>query len=151
MTETITVLLVDDDIDDRIIFTEVIEDISIPVKLEYAKDGIEAIEKLTSFTHLPEYVFLDLNMPKMGGKECLQTIKQNKDLANLRVIIYTTSQHSQDIKDVLDLGAFCFITKPSSIHELRYIFSKLLVALPEDLQMVLTDLNRTHKIFSYTL
>jgi CheY-like chemotaxis protein len=84
-----TILLVDDDQDDVYIFREAINAISPEIKCIHAQDGIEAVELLKDA--IVDIIFLDLNMPRMDGKECLTEIRNNDALRNIPIIIYSTA------------------------------------------------------------
>src|SRR4051794_29147937 len=118
-------LLVDDDLDDLSLFEQVLKEVDASVGLTTAKDGLEATEILLSKDLRFDLVLLDLNMPRMNGKECLRFIKNNAAISDLPVIIYTTSSLSKDIEDCMVSGASCFITKPSGIPELKKIVSTI--------------------------
>lgn len=124
MSRTKKFLLVDDDMDDTYLFGEVLAEVDPAIQLETANNGQEALEQLLKENHpLPDVIFLDLNMPRMDGKQCLFEIKQNERLQNIPVMMYTTSSHSTDIEQTMQLGAVCFITKPSDFNELKNILS----------------------------
>jgi CheY-like chemotaxis protein len=72
---------------------------------------------------LPDLILLDLNMPKMDGKQCLDELKKDERLSQIPVFIYTTSSQSKDIEYTLQLGAECFITKPSSARDLQTLLA----------------------------
>ena len=117
-------LLVDDDLDDIEIFQEVLSSVNPRIELLIANDGIEALKILKSNeNNLPQLVFLDLNMPRMGGKECLKMIKADAEIARTDIIMYTTSSQSSDIEETMVSGALCFITKPSTTQGLQEILS----------------------------
>ena len=87
----ITFLLVDDDLDDQEVFKEALDEISPSIILRTALNGEDALAILASQSYpLPDYIFMDLNMPRMSGHQCLSLIKSNVRLKDLRVIIYTT-------------------------------------------------------------
>jgi CheY-like chemotaxis protein len=118
-------LLVDDDVDDQELFISALKQVNASVECVIAKDGTEAIKLLTvPSSRLPEIIFMDLNMPKMSGKECLQVIKSYPTLKDIPVI--TTSSYPPDREESLAIGAREFITKPSSIHELISLLSYLI-------------------------
>lgn len=117
-------LLVDDDTDDSLLFKEVLENLETPIDFQHAENGLEALSLLQKKTPtLPDAIFLDLNMPRMDGKECLVRIKSDEHLKHLPVIIYTTSLQSSDIEETIQKGAACFIAKPTSMKELKKILS----------------------------
>ncbi len=120
--------LIDDDKDDQEIFMLALEDMKIPVSCITANDGNEALLKFAQDeTFLPDYIFLDLNMPRINGKQCLIEIKKIDHLKNVPVIIYSTSSAQKDKTETQILGASAFITKPSSISEFTEILSRYLI------------------------
>ena len=78
---------------------------------------MEAMDKLNQ-DFKPDFIFLDLNMPRMNGRQCLTELKKQPGLCNIPVVIYTTSSENRDREETLALGAAAFITKPSGIEEL---------------------------------
>ncbi|MGI8635786.1 MAG: response regulator [Segetibacter sp.] len=114
-----TILIVDDDDDDKEMFIEVVAEIDNSVDCITASNGYEALQILEETSTSPDLIFLDLNMPRMGGKQCLEAIKKNEKLAGIPVVIYTTSKIAEDKQDATRLGATSFITKPSSTSSLR--------------------------------
>jgi DNA-binding response OmpR family regulator len=110
--------LIDDDADDQEIFSLALTQINEDFECQVANNGLEGLQQLRKFKILPDYIFLDLNMPKMNGKECLKEIKKNDRLKTVPVIIYTTSSSTMDMADTKALGATAFITKPFSLTEL---------------------------------
>lgn len=110
-----TCLLVDDDEDDAEIFAIALNEANPDIKCLTAADGLEALEMLRDPSFIPDYIFLDLNMPLMTGKECLVEIRKRPHLLNTPVIIFSTSASQRDISETQNLGASCFITKPPLI------------------------------------
>ena len=119
-------LLVDDDDDDREIFCMALSETDPSIKCLTANDAMEALKMLKDPTFVPDYIFLDLNMPLMGGKECLVEIRKRSHLVNVPVIIYTTSASQKDVEDTLEAGATSFITKPPQIAVLAERLSEVL-------------------------
>ena len=120
------VLLVDDDLDDRELFVEAfsyIDDPSIVSTLE-SSDGL--LDYLHDLDKLPDYVFLDLNMPRKSGKECLKEIQQHEALKKMRVVIYSTSINPKDVAETYHDGAYCFIQKPNSFSDLKSVLQKVI-------------------------
>ena len=114
---TYKILLADDDPDDRDLFIEVINEYNSDVDTVW--NGVQLMKVLKNGSALPDLIFLDLNMPEKGGKECLQEIRRDDKLKNIPIIIYSTSSSKKDIDDTFTLGANLYITKPSSYSELR--------------------------------
>lgn len=112
-------LLVDDDPDDREIFALALEEVDNACRLVTAKSGGEAIELLKNDqTFRPDFIFLDLNMPLMDGKECLSELKKINHINGVPIIIFSTSSYHKDVEDTKQLGAAYFLTKPSSLKAL---------------------------------
>ncbi|MEO6489601.1 MAG: response regulator [Ferruginibacter sp.] len=107
-------MIVDDDEDDRFFFQMAVKEIDEFHDCLEAKNGMDALHQLQTIIRLPDFIFLDLNMPKMGGREFLVELKKDKQFGNIPVIIYTTSNYQQDKALALKLGASHYITKPSN-------------------------------------
>jgi CheY-like chemotaxis protein len=120
------ILYAEDDPEDVDVFRDAIKSLDETIGCIFAKDGREALEILENAVILPDYIFLDVNMPLLGGKECLTQIKNTKELKNIPVIIYTTSNRQNDIKDFKELGASDYIIKPNSFHQVLNSLSKAL-------------------------
>lgn len=120
------ILMVDDDADDRQFFEEAINEIDPEIACYFAFDGIQALDILNTLQPLPDYLFLDLNMPRMGGKQCLKEIKKDPRLTNIPVIIYSTSKFVKEEAEVLKLGAYYFMQKPSNFDEIREFISDVI-------------------------
>ncbi len=123
MQNPLTFLLIDDDEDDRELFLLALEDLDIESRCVTAGSCMEALDLLNADTVRPDYIFLDLNMPLMNGRECLAELKQNIRLSGIPVIIFSTSSEPADIAVTRELGAVGFITKPSKITELTKVLS----------------------------
>jgi CheY-like chemotaxis protein len=114
----VTFFLVDDDEDDQELFQIALEDANPEIRLVTAGNGSEALKMLERGEVVPDYIFLDLNMPLMDGKECLSQLKANPELSGIPVVIFSTSSDQRDKADTQRLGAIDFITKPPSISML---------------------------------
>ena len=147
MTKALHFLLVDDDSDDTSLFREVLEEVNPSIIFNAAEDGQEAIQFLKNESSLPDVIFLDLNMPRMGGKECLVQIKNDEKLHKIPVIMYTTSSQSKDIEETMQKGAICFITKPTNIKELKSILSSIAGSVHNNLEKTLRNLSNTINTF----
>jgi CheY-like chemotaxis protein len=113
-------LIVDDDDDDRDFFCEAVIEIDPSAKCETARNGEHALAKLRNgIKQLPDFIFLDINMPRMDGWQCLTELKGEKKLENIPVIIISTSSSQNDIDKAQQLGAFYFLTKPSNFEKLK--------------------------------
>lgn len=148
MAQNLTFLLVDDDIDDTFLFREVLSEVAPNITLRTAANGQEALDVLALETYpLPDLIFLDLNMPRMDGKQCLTALKNDARLQKVPVIMYTTSSHSRDIEETMQQGAISFITKPSHIGDLRTILSALAENAHHNLEKALRNLSNTQNTF----
>jgi len=113
------VLIVDDDSDDRDFFSEALHELDPTIECKCAKNGQEALELLNgSKKLLPDFIFLDLNMPRLSGIQCLKTIKKDKNLSNIPVVIFSTTKQDQEAEETRELGAVLFLTKPPTYTEL---------------------------------
>ena len=113
-----TCLLVDDDEDDTEIFAIAMGEADSSIDCVFATDAAAALSLLENKSFVPDYIFLDLNMPQMSGKECLVEIRKRPHLSTVPVIIFSTSASQRDMDDTHALGASSFITKPPLIATL---------------------------------
>ncbi|GEO11308.1 response regulator [Segetibacter aerophilus] len=125
MRKTSTILIVDDDEDDKEMFLEIVAELQADIKCLKAGNGFEALEVLKKEALLPDFVFLDLNMPRMNGRQCLEQLKKDANFKKIPVIIYTTSRLEEDKEQTKKLGAVHFISKPSSLIALRIELEKV--------------------------
>lgn len=107
-----TILLVEDNPTDVMMTREALEENSISRNLIVVEDGIEALEYLKNASVLPSLILLDLNLPRMSGRELLQTLKTHDTYKSIPVIVLTTSNADDDIANAYSLNANCYITKP---------------------------------------
>lgn len=127
MKNVLNLLIIDDDPDDRWFFQEAIKEINSSISCSFAKDGLYALEMLNDPQFLlPDYIFLDLRMPRISGKRCLSEIKSIDRLKNIPVLIYTTSTDVKESEELKQLGAAHFISKPHSPEEIYYILTVVL-------------------------
>lgn len=117
------IIFTDDDEDDISFFKEALKDIHYQVQLSVAKTHSELFELLEN-NPLPDFIFLDLNIPAVDGKKILNSIRANKKYDDVRVIIYSTSK--QDVKSCYDAGADLYLIKPDSINGISKVLSKVL-------------------------
>lgn len=124
---SINILLADDDKDDCFLFYEALEELSISVVLTIVQNGDELIQQLTdSNSKLPHALFLDLNMPRKNGYECLSEIMINKRLKNLPVIIFSTSFDQEIANHLHRNGAYYYLQKPTEFSKLKKLIGTVL-------------------------
>ena len=119
MTAPKIIMIVDDDPDNIEFFCDALSEIDPTIKCIGARGGEEELTLLKENTALPDIIFLDINMPKMDGKQCLECFKSDVNLSSIPVIMYTTSRSQDDFDATKKLGAIYFLTKPSNFSELK--------------------------------
>ncbi|WP_396192132.1 response regulator [Flavobacterium sp.] len=125
-TDFIYITLADDDEDDRLFFTDAFSELKIDTKVNTFNDGVELMEYLNnSESVLPNILFLDLNMPRKNGVECLLEIKENKRFNDIAIAIYSTSSSEEHIEETFVNGANIYIKKPSDFNTLKKILSEV--------------------------
>ena len=118
------ILFAEDDPDDRMLLQEACDEDPRDYRVAFVEDGEALLEELERLlgddprTALPHLVVLDLNMPRMDGREALAAIRRHPQLQTLRVVVFTTSNAPTDITRCYELGADSFVIKPSSFDEL---------------------------------
>ena len=113
------ILYADDDHDDREILFDAFHQIDPAIHCCGAENGQDAIEFLHKAQQLPDYIFLDLNMPVMDGKKCLFKLKENSVYKHIPIIIYSTTVHHEEMRKLYMMGAASVIQKPSNLTQLR--------------------------------
>lgn len=128
MNEVTThILLADDDKDDRDDFMEAFSSLKLNVKVQAVKNGVELMDCLNDPSiKIPHLVFLDLNMPRKSGLECLREIRKISRLKNLTVVIYSTSSSEKDMEDTFVNGANIYIKKPAHLKVLKKLLAQVL-------------------------
>lgn len=128
-------LLADDDGDDRLFFEEAIMELQLQVDLRMVKDGMELMNYLHgSGNHLPQILFLDLNMPFKNGFQCLEEIRGVKTFDEMIIVLYSTTARPSDIEAGFLKGANLFIHKPNSYSLLKQTLYKVLTMDLKELQ-----------------
>jgi CheY-like chemotaxis protein len=127
------ILLVDDDKDDRLFFNMALEALTIPTLLTTVVDGEKLMAYLSEHPdQLPDLIFLDLNMPRKNGFECLLEIKRNPTLNHLVVIIFSTSFEQEVVKMLYKNGAKYFIRKPSEFLQFKKIIQQTFTLISQE-------------------
>lgn len=118
-------LLADDDRDDCIFFQDALDDLPGEINLTTVKDGVELMNFLkNNNSETPDLLFLDLNMPRKNGFECLIELKSNTRLKDIPVIIFSTSLDMQIADLLFDKGAHHYIRKPNNFIKLKKIINE---------------------------
>lgn len=145
--QPITILMADDDEDDRVLTADALRRSRLVNDMRFVVDGHELLQYLRGEgpygpggqdAPRPGLILLDLNMPKMDGREALAAIKGDPDLRRIPVVVLTTSKAEEDIFRTYDLGVNSFVSKPVTFEELAQVMAALacywfeLVKLPED-------------------
>ena len=126
-------LLADDDMDDRLFFEDAIEELFTSYKLSTVTDGVELMEVLfDNSEQLPDILFLDINMPRKNGCECLAEIKANDILKDIPVVIFSTSLDMEIVNKLYENGAHYYIRKPGDFNVLKKVIYQATVLLKED-------------------
>jgi len=129
---SVDILMADDDPDDRMLMKEALEANNLINTIHFVEDGEELMQYLykkgkftTQSTFRPGLILLDLNMPKVDGREALKLIKADRDLKRIPVVILSTSKAETDITKTYDLGVNSFICKPVRFDQLIEITREL--------------------------
>jgi CheY-like chemotaxis protein len=142
----ITILMADDDPDDRQLALEAFEEAKLANDLRFVEDGVELLDYLhrrgkyadPASSPRPGIILLDLNTPRKDGREALQELKQDPRFRAIRVIVLTTSKAEEDILRTYNLSAASYITKPVTFESLVDVVKTLgkywleIVELPEN-------------------
>lgn len=120
MSNSKVILIIDDDPDDTELFCDAVKEVDESIKCIFVNNAQDAFKLLSAKdSSMPDYIFLDLNIPGINGKQLLRQIKKTEELRDIPVIIYTTSKLPEDIEETKRLGAIYFLTKPSKLSTLK--------------------------------
>jgi two-component system, chemotaxis family, response regulator Rcp1 len=124
------ILLVEDNQGDARLTKEALKDSKIHIELSHVEDGVEAmafLQKQGKYADVPkpDLVLLDLNLPKMSGREVLEKMRQIPECALIPVVILTTSEAEEDIMKSYELNANCYITKPVDFNEFLKVVNSI--------------------------
>ena len=131
MVQTIF-MIIDDDEDDRFFFKEATEDMLNCLECLFANEGADALTQLRKLEKLPDFIFLDVNMPRMNGKQCLIELKKDAIIKNIPVIMYSTSFTKESIEEFRSLGSAQYLHKPTNISKLP---EQILVAIKKSREL----------------
>jgi len=118
------ILIAEDDLDDRYLMKTALEEIGITEEVSYVENGVEVINYLEAVTekngvyNYPKLILLDLNMPKMDGREVLKKIKSHELYRKIPVVVFSTTKNQLEVNRCYDLGANTYIIKPVSYDTL---------------------------------
>jgi DNA-binding response OmpR family regulator len=117
MTALKRIILIDDDLDDQIFFRDALQVVYPGLRCDLVSSCQEAFRQL-ALPPLPDFLFMDLNMPIMSGFDCLLDLKNKKEYQGVPVVIFTTSKNRLDVSRTQQLGANWYMTKPDDFHVL---------------------------------
>jgi CheY-like chemotaxis protein len=118
------ILLVEDDADDQLFFTEALDEVCDVANVQIAANGRQALDKLQNKEVYPDIIFLDLHLPVMNGLEFLEAFKRVAAYSHIPVIVFCSPLHHA--RECYEMGAILCIKKPTFDHELRAILTELL-------------------------
>jgi CheY-like chemotaxis protein len=128
-----SVLIIDDDWDDREIFKDAINEIDPLIKVNEIGNCLDILMEIPRLPTMPEIIFLDINMPVVNGRDCLRVLQGHDQYKEIPVIMYSTSNGYRDISDTYEIGAMYYLQKPISFNNLvRLLKLILLRTLPID-------------------
>jgi DNA-binding response OmpR family regulator len=122
------IYLADDDSDDRDFFADALLEADSDAVLKQFHDGMYLMDALLALSNsdLPEFIFLDINMPRKSGLECLEEIRIHKNLKDVPVIMLSTSNDPENINKASEMGAAFYAVKPSSYEKLKTMLESIL-------------------------
>lgn len=122
------IYLADDDEDDRLLFLDAVQELSLPVIVKASEDGNQLLNALyKADADLPEIIFLDINMPGKNGFQCLEEIRSKQEQFNaVKVIMLSTSRSPDNINLSYQLGADFYAVKPSTYKELKVLIQNVM-------------------------
>lgn len=120
------ILIADDDEDDRMVFVDALSEVKMKTQVSEVTDGLELLEHLEGLDSYPDLIFLDINMPRMNGIQCLEEIKKRPEYKSISVAIYSTSGAERDIEETFVRGANVYIRKPGDFASLEKVLEEVL-------------------------
>jgi CheY-like chemotaxis protein len=132
------VILADDDADDQMFFEMSLREVTKDAELKTYNNGVELMKALEQpGTEMPDIIFLDLNMPRKNGLQCLEEIRQHEDLRAVTVVMLTTSVNQMDIYRAYDKGACLFANKPAELSKWTELIDKVFKSDPTQLESMI--------------
>lgn len=129
MDEQLFIIVAEDDEDDRFLLQEALEEVAKDASVVFAQDGVELLDQLAQLNmkRVNPLVLLDLNMPRMSGREVLKTLRQDAVYRTTPVVVLSTSSAREDVDEAYLLGANTFFTKPPRfadlLHTVRAVYT----------------------------
>ncbi|HYH56954.1 MAG TPA: response regulator [Anseongella sp.] len=124
---TKSILIVDDDSDDRELFRDAVLEVDSSVECIACRNGEEMLLLLSQKDpFIPSYIFLDMNMPLLNGRQCFKELREREQFREIPVIIYTTSKLSKDMQEMIKEENVYFMTKPYRFDDLRKSIANVL-------------------------
>jgi CheY-like chemotaxis protein len=120
---------VDDDVDDREFFSDALKSVDPMIPCVLFENGPELLDYLENTKLLPDYIFLDINMPKMNGYECAQEIKSNYRSEDIQIVMYSTAFNPLDLEK-FDRDGFKYVVKQSTLPDLVRSIRKVIIPSP---------------------
>lgn len=144
---SLSIYIADDDNDDQYLIKQALNQSHPDASVLFANNGHELLEQIRP-AELPSQAlaFIDLNMPGMGGLECLRCLRRDKRFATLPVIIFTTSSHDQDMVDCYQAGANIYISKPAGFSELKFIINRVIDFFTESEDTTKNYVQQNHNV-----
>jgi CheY-like chemotaxis protein len=132
MNNSLTILIAEDDADDRFLLKTAFDESGFTDNLHFVENGVELIrhlkllkEDLTNTIAVPNFILADLNMPKKDGREALKEIKEDEFLRKIPVVVFSTTGNENEKRRCFELGAHSYYTKPVSFRGLLDMVSEL--------------------------
>jgi CheY-like chemotaxis protein len=130
-TQRLKIILVDDDEDDRSLFSEALSDLKLDVTFIMFENGLNLIDYLKQADNfLATHIFLDLNMPILSGMDCLKKLREFTSKTNPFVTIYSTSSSPLDLEEAYKNGANDYLQKPNCYTTLKNSLHKSILHTP---------------------
>ncbi|MCA9080106.1 MAG: response regulator [Planctomycetaceae bacterium] len=131
--EIVTFLMADDDPDDRLLAKKALSESKLRNGIQFVEDGVELLDYLhrrgkyadPACSPRPGVILLDLNMPRMDGRQALKELKADPELRKIPVVVLTTSKAEEDVLRSYDLGVNAYITKPVTFQSLVDVMAVL--------------------------
>lgn len=120
------ILLIDDDEDDTDAFCEALHKSNLPFYCIIISNVDNALSFLENSLIEPEFIFIDIYLPGINGKECLKWLKANPKYKSIPAIIYSSTKQKEEIEEVYSLGADYFVTKPSGLELMIHVITRIL-------------------------